>query len=141
MTEDMRLKSVVVKGPKVGVIPCLKTCDKAKKCPCDELQKYLGNKDTSDISCLEMEWIHVPTWKDAAFWIKLVFPIIVTALLVVLVFAKLGNFFRPTTGVKVTLVENGCSVECWTESAESFEQSTNDISRIKKDLQFLNGGK
>lgn len=137
MNGDMRLKSVVVKGHKVDVIPCLKTCDKTKKCPCDELQKYLASKDPSDISCLEMEWIHIPTWTDVTFWMKLVFPIVVTLLLVALVFFKYGNPFRPATGMKVTLVEDGCSVECWTDSAESFEKQTNNISRIKNDLQLL----
>ena len=137
MNEDMRLKSLLVKGPKIGVVPCLKTCDKEKKCPCDELQKFLNGKAPSDISCLEMEWMHVPAWWGLSFWIKLVFPIVVTILLVVLVLVKTGTFFCPQTNMKASLAGNGYSVECWFDSADSFESRTNGILRIKKGLQTL----
>ena len=137
MNDDMRLKSIVVKGSKVGTIPCLKICDKAAKCPCEKLQKFLGDKSPSDISCLEMEWMHIPTYKDSSFWMKLVFPIVATILLSVLFLAKGCSFTQSTAKLKVSLSENGCRVQCWTDSAESFEKKTNDIIRIKKDWQMI----
>lgn len=136
MNEDMRLKSVVVKGPRIGAIPCLKTCDKAKKCPCDELQKYLGDKGPLDLSCLEMEWIHIPKGFSLPNWAQWTFPI-VTILLIALLLAKGCLATQSADKLKASFSEKGYIVECWTDSAESFEKHTNSILRIKKDLQLL----
>ena len=137
MNDDMRLKSLTVKGQKVGIIPCLKTCDKAKICPCDELKDFLGSKSPSEITSIEMEWMHIPTYKESVFWMKLVFPIVATILLGGLFLFKGCSREQSAQKLKVSLRDKGCSIECWTDSVASFEKQTNDILRIKTDVQAL----
>lgn len=149
MHEDMRLRSLVVKGPKIGIVhPCLSACEKSKTCPCDALQKYLASKAPSDVTSLEMEWMHVPTFPEVAFSKKLGISIRIDVILGTVIGLVIGAVIGGCLGngcssthssskLKVSLSGNGYSVECRTDSVESFEKGTNDMVRIEKDLQMI----
>ena len=79
MKDDMRLKSVTIKGANRYDFECLDDCAQSD-CPCDKLKKWLSSQPKT--ANVEIEWMHVPTCKTVAFWRQTVFPIAMTILIV-----------------------------------------------------------
>ena len=149
MQDDMRLKRVIAKGPGASKIldefPCRKCEDlRNGQCDhqCDELKKFITDNNTSLVhsSTIEVEWMYVPSFKSAAFWMKLPFPIGVLLLVVGCILLYVIKGCREggrTDSIKVSLSGNGYQIERYVESVQDFEKGTNDLDRIAIELQAL----
>lgn len=140
MHDDMRLKSMVAKGLGCLNIPCLDACNES--CPCEKLKNFVkeeSKKPSANTASLELEWVHVPTWKSAAVWSKLAFPIgVVLTLGGLLCAGALKGCCSTKSEIKVSLSGNGYQIEHCSESIEDFEKNgTNELRRVVNALKSL----
>lgn len=136
MHDDMRLKSMVAKGLGCLNIPCLAVCNES--CPCEKMKDFVkkeSERPSANTASLELEWVHVPTWKGFTVCAKLAFPIgiILGVLLGALVIKGCNK-----SEIKVSLSKNGCQIERCIESIEDLEKiGTNDLRRVMNALESL----
>lgn len=151
MQNDMRLKRMIARGLGASKIldelPCRK-CEDLENCLCDKLTQFItdniiSHENSSAINSFEVEWMYVPSFKSAAFWMKLSFPIGVLLLVagcILLCMIKGCREGGRTDSIKVSLSGNGYQIERYVESVQDFEKRTNDLDRIAIELQALKRG-
>lgn len=140
MHDDMRLKSMVAKGLGSFNVPCLEVC--SGSCPCEKMKDFVKKeteKPSANVTSLEFEWVYVPTWKSAAVWSKLAFPIgVVLTLGGLLCAGVLKGCCSNKSEIKVSLSGSGYQIEHCSEPIEAFEKNgTNEIRCVVNALKCL----
>lgn len=140
MKDDMRLKSVTIKGANKYDFACLDDCAQSD-CPCDKLKKWLSSQPKT--TKVEIEWLHIPTCRTVAFWRQVVFPIALTILiagfgLCLILTAhniRVSDKNKGENVVRGSMETLGCRIEQKTD----FETKTIDliqIGRMLKNVRF-----
>ena len=138
MKDDMRLKSVTIKGANKYDFACLDDCTQSD-CPCNKLKKWLSSQPKT--AELEIEWMHVPTWKTVVFWRQMVFPIVMSILIVGILLAlksdniRIGDKSKGEDAILISIESFGYRIEQKIASPAELEAKTNDLIQIRRTLK------